>query len=133
MVYSIWCLTVAVLGIIENDCRRWENKKNHYIDKVRRCDPELVKGWVQILYPLPIKTDGGIQGLNCVNTEGLFRIIQSIPSPKAEPMKRWLAKVGYDYPEDWIEKRMRGIAVREEGSELVTKYHQLKIIISNNL
>ncbi len=67
----------------------------------------------------------------------MFRIIQSIPSPKAEPLKRWLAKVGYErvqeienpelatrrtkmlyklkgYPEDWIEKRMRGIAIREE-------------------
>ena len=75
--------------------------------------------------------------LNCANTEGIFRIIQSIPSPKAEPFKRWLAKVGYErvqeienpelaikrtrilyklkgYPEDWIEKRMRGIVIREE-------------------
>jgi len=73
---------------------------------------------------------------DCANTEGIFRIIQSIPSPKAEPFKRWLAKVGYErvqeiedpelstkrtrllyklkgYPEDWIEKRMRGIAIRE--------------------
>ena len=75
--------------------------------------------------------------MNCANTEGIFRIIQSIPSPKAEPFKRWLAKVGYErvqeiedperatkrtralykakgYPDDWIEKRMRGIAVREQ-------------------
>ena len=75
--------------------------------------------------------------MNCANVEGLFRIIQSIPSPKAEPFKRWLARVGYEriqeiedtelatkrtrvlyklkgYPEDWIEKRMRGIAMREE-------------------
>ncbi len=74
---------------------------------------------------------------DCANTEGIFRIIQSIPSPKAEPFKRWLAKVGYErvqeiedpelgakrtrllyklkgYPEDWIEKRMRGIAIRDE-------------------
>ena len=74
---------------------------------------------------------------DCANTEGLFRIIQSIPSPKAEPFKRWLAKVGYEriqeienpelatkrtrilyklkgYSEAWIEKRMRGIAIREE-------------------
>jgi len=72
-----------------------------------------------------------------VNTENAFRIIQSIPSPKAEPFKRWLAKVGYErvqeiedpelgskrtralykakgYSDDWIEKRMRGIAIREE-------------------
>jgi DNA-damage-inducible protein D len=75
--------------------------------------------------------------VDCANTEGIFRIIQSIPSPKAEPFKRWLAKVGYEriqeiedpelatkrtralykakgYSEDWIEKRMRGIAIREE-------------------
>ena len=108
-----------------------------YIDKMRRRDLELSKGWVQIVHPLPIGTSGGIQKLNCANTEGALRIIQSIPSSKAEPLKRWLAKVGYEriqevenpelatkrtkllyklkgYPEDWIEKRMRGIAVREE-------------------
>jgi DNA-damage-inducible protein D len=84
-----------------------------------------------------IDTSGGKQKMNCANTEGVFRIIQSIPSPKAEPFKRWLAKVGYervqeiedpelgtkrtralykakDYSDDWIEKRMRGIAIREE-------------------
>lgn len=81
--------------------------------------------------------DGKKRETDCVNTEGIFRIIQSIPSPKAEPFKRWLAKVGYEriheienpelatkrtrllyklkgYPDDWIEKRMRGIAIREE-------------------
>ena len=80
--------------------------------------------------------DGKKYQTDCANTEGLFRIIQSIPSPKAEPFKRWLAKVGYErvqeiedpelatkrtkalykakgYSEDWIEKRMRGIAIRE--------------------
>lgn len=74
--------------------------------------------------------------LNCANTEGIFRIIQSIPSPKAEPFKRWLARVGYErireiedpelatkrtyaiykakgYSESWIAKRMRGIEIRE--------------------
>lgn len=81
--------------------------------------------------------DGKLRDTDCAHTEGLFRIIQSIPSPKAEPFKRWLAKVGYEriqeienpelasqrarmlyklkgYPEDWIEKRMRGIAIRQE-------------------
>jgi prophage antirepressor-like protein len=80
-------------------------------------------------------SDGKKYETDCANTEGLFRIIQSIPSPKAEPFKRWLAKVGYEriqeiadpelamnrakaiyekkgYPKDWIDKRMRGIAVR---------------------
>ena len=108
-----------------------------YIKDMRRRDPELSKGWGQIATPLAIPTEGGAQKMNCANIEGVFRLIQSIPSPKAEPFKRWLAKVGYErvqeienpelatkrtrmlyklkgYSEDWIEKRMRGIAIREE-------------------
>ena len=84
-----------------------------------------------------IAPDGRKRKTDCADTEGIFRIIQSIPSPKAEPFKRWLAKVGYErvqeiedpelatkrtkalyrakgYSEAWIEKRMRGIAVRAE-------------------
>ncbi len=108
-----------------------------YLKDMRRRDPELSKGWGQIATPLPFQTEGGQQKLNCANTEGVFRIVQSIPSPKAEPFKRWLAKTGYErvqeienpelatkrtrmlfklkgYSDDWIEKRMRGIAIREE-------------------
>ncbi len=81
--------------------------------------------------------DGKMRKTDCANTETMFRIIQSVPSSKAEPFKRWLSKVGYEriqeiedpelatkrtkllyklkgYPDNWIEKRMRGIAVREE-------------------
>jgi len=81
--------------------------------------------------------DGKTYDTEVVNTEGAFRIIQSIPSPKAEPFRRWLAKVGYErvqeienpelaqqrmkelykqkgYPDDWIEKRIRSIAIRDE-------------------
>ena len=65
-----------------------------YIRKMRIRDKELGKGWGQIVTPLSIDTVGGKQKLNCANTEGIFRIIQSIPSPKAEPFKRWLAKSG---------------------------------------
>lgn len=84
-----------------------------------------------------IAPDGKMRQTDSANTEGIFRIIQSIPSPKAEPFKRWLAKVGYErvqeiedpelaskrtkaiyrakgYSDVWIEKRMRGIAVRAE-------------------
>ncbi len=84
-----------------------------------------------------VASDGKKYETDCANTEGIFRIIQSIPSPKAEPFKRWLAKVGYErikeiedpelaskrmraiykakgYSDDWIEKRMRGIAIRDE-------------------
>jgi DNA-damage-inducible protein D len=108
-----------------------------YLKDMRRRDPELAKGWGQIATPLLMDTLGGPQKLNCANTEGIFRIIQSIPSPKAEPFKRWLAKVGYErvqeiedpelaskraraiyqskgYSEAWIEKRIRGIQIREE-------------------
>ena len=82
-------------------------------------------------------TDSKMRETDCANTEGVFRIIQSIPSPKAEPFKRWLAKVGYEriqeiedpelatkrtralykakgYDDVWIEKRMRGIAIRDQ-------------------
>lgn len=84
--------------------------------------------------------DGKKRETDCANTEEIFRIVQSIPSPKAEPFKRWLAKVGYEriqeiedpelaakrmreiyrskgYSDEWIEKRMRGIAVRDELTE----------------
>ena len=67
-----------------------------YIKDMRRRDSELNKGWGQIATPLSVQTSGGPQNLNCANTEGIFRIIQSIPSPKAEPFKKWLAKVGYE-------------------------------------
>lgn len=84
--------------------------------------------------------DGKLRITDCANTEGIFRLIQSIPSPKAEPFKRWLAQVGYEriqeienpelaqermkqlyeqkgYPKDWIDKRLRGIAIRQNLTE----------------
>jgi len=67
-----------------------------YIKDMRRRDAELSKGWGQIATSFLIQTAGGAQKVNCANTEGIFRIIQSIPSPKAESFKRWLAKVGYE-------------------------------------
>lgn len=59
-----------------------------YIKKIRSRDKELSKGWGQIVTPLLVDTTGGKQKLSCANTEGIFRIIQSIPSPKAEPFIR---------------------------------------------
>jgi DNA-damage-inducible protein D len=108
-----------------------------YIKKMRKRDELLSQGWGQLVTPLLVDTAGGKQKLNCANAQGLLRIIQSIPSPKAEPFKLWLAQVGSDrldeienpelatqrtrelyklkgYPDDWIEKRMRSIAIREE-------------------
>lgn len=60
-------------------------------------DAELNSYWGTIYTPLPLQApDGKTIKTNCANTEGVFRIIQSIPSPKAEFFKRWLAKVGYE-------------------------------------
>jgi len=67
-----------------------------YIRDLRRRDEEMSKGWGQIAHTLSVETEGGRQQMNCANTEGIFRIIQSIPYSKAEPFKRWLAKVGYE-------------------------------------
>ncbi len=111
-----------------------------YIKRVRLRDEELAKGWVQFVPTLWVETAGGKQKMGCANAKGLLRIIQSIPSPKAEPFKLWLAQVGSDrldeienpelatqrtrelykqkgYPDNWIEKRMRSIAIREELTE----------------
>jgi len=114
-----------------------------YFKRLKERDHELAKltdkEVVQFVPPLmlDVETSGGVQKSYCWHTEGIFRLIQSIPSPKAEPFKRWLAKVGYEriqeienpelatkrtrmlyklkgYSDDWIEKRMRGIAIREE-------------------
>ena len=121
----------VVLALIES------RDPKQYIQRMKQRDPELGKGWVQIVRTLPITTAGGTQNLNCANAEGIFRLIQSIPSPKAEPFKRWLAKVGKErldeianpelamgrmqelyekkgYPKEWIDKRLRGIAVRQD-------------------
>ena len=108
-----------------------------YINKMKQRDDQLSQGWVQIVHTLSVPTSGGSQRMNCANTEALFRIIQSIPSPKAEPFKLWLARVGYEriqeienpelaqkrmkeiykqkgYSDEWVEKRIRGIAIRDE-------------------
>jgi DNA-damage-inducible protein D len=121
----------VVLALIDS------NDPKQYVQRMKLRDPGLKKGWVQIVHTLSIQTSGGPQYLICANTEGIFRIIQSIPSPKAEPFKRWLAKVGYErmqeienpelaikrtrttyrlkgYSDEWIEKRMRGIDVRKK-------------------
>ena len=127
-----WFVIVDIIAALTDSV----NPKQYLKNMLNR-DEELAKGWVQIEHPLLIDTAGGKQKINCANTEGIFRIIQSISSPKAEPFKRWLAKVGYErvqeienpelaarrtrmiyklkgYSEDWIEKRMRGMAIREE-------------------
>ena len=107
-----------------------------YVKRLKLRDPELAKGWVQIVPTLTVFTPGGPQKMKCANAKGLLRIIQSIPSPKAEPFKQWLAQVGYErleeienpelaqermkelyekkgYPKEWIDKRLRGMAIRQ--------------------
>jgi DNA-damage-inducible protein D len=109
-----------------------------YVKKLRQRDQQLNSYWGTICTPLEmIAADGKKRKVQAANVEGLLRIIQSIPSPKAEPFKRWLAKVGYErleeienpelaqqrmreiykakgYSDEWIEKRVRGIVVRDE-------------------
>jgi DNA-damage-inducible protein D len=127
-----WFAIVDVVAVLTDSVQ-----PEGYVKDLRRRDKELAKGWGQIATPLRVETEGGMQRVNCANTEGLFRIIQSIPSPKAEPFKRWLAQVGYErvkeienpelasararelyqakgYSQAWIEKRLRSIAVRGE-------------------
>jgi DNA-damage-inducible protein D len=127
-----WWFSVEDVVIALTD----SNDPKQYINKMRKRDPQLAEGWVQFVHTLLLDTQGGPQKANCANTEGVFRIIQSVPSPKAEPFKRWLARVGYErvqeienpqlaqermkqlyeqkgYPKDWIDKRLRGIAIRQ--------------------
>jgi len=130
-----WFVIEDVVRVLTNS-----SDPKQYIQRLKQRDKDLSQGWVQIVRTLDVETEGGNQKMNCANTEGCFRIIQSIPSPKAEPFKRWLARVGYErvqeiedpelatkrtralykakgYPDSWVEKRMRGIAIREELTE----------------
>ena len=100
-------------------------------------DLQLSPIWRQLKLPA---ADGKQYRTDCATTQAMFRIIQSIPSPKAEPFKQWLAQVGYErvqeienpelaqermkaiyeakgYPKDWIDKRLRGIAIRESVTD----------------
>lgn len=108
-----------------------------YLKKMKKRDPELAKGWGQIVTPLSIQTAGGKQRVNCATTEGILRIIQSIPSPKAEPFKLWMAQVASQrldqmqdpelsiqqamqdykrlgYSDNWINQRLKSIEIRKD-------------------
>src|SRR5215204_4631291 len=114
------------------------NDVKQYIKRMRSRESELNSNWGTICTPLEmIAADGKKSKVQAADAKGILRIIQSIPSPKAEPFKLWLAQVGYErleeienpekatqrtrelykqkgYTVDWIEKRMRSIAIREE-------------------
>jgi DNA-damage-inducible protein D len=125
---------VAILTESQNPRRYWSDLK-------RKLTSEGFSQLYEIIVQLKMISSDGKQYLtDCADSKGLLRIIQSIPSPKAEPFKLWLAQVGSDrldeienpelatqrtrelyklkgYPDDWIEKRMRSIAIREELTE----------------
>lgn len=121
---------VGVLTDSEDPRNYWKVLKSRLIDE----GSEVVTFCNQLKL---IAEDGKLRETDCADTEGIFRIIQSIPSKKAEPFKRWLAKVGYEriqeienpelaqermkriyelkgYSKDWIDKRLRGIAIRQD-------------------
>ena len=113
------------------------NPKRYWNDLKRR-DPELDKqGSTQISYPLKMQTAGGKQNVICANTDGILRIVMSVSSPKAEPLKLWLAQVGSEriqetenpellterqaeiyrakgYPDEWILRRVQTIETRKQ-------------------
>ena len=120
---------VAALTDSENPRRYWSDLKRKLAEE--EGFSELYEKIVQLKMEAP---DGKMRETDAANAETLFRVVQSIPAPKAEPFKRWLAKVGYErvqeiedpelatkrtralykakgYPDDWIEKRMRGIGL----------------------
>ena len=128
-----WFSVVDVCGVLTDSVDAgayWRKLKQRLMEEGSQV--------VTFCHGLKLKAlDGKKYITDCANTEGIFRIIQSIPSPNAEPFKKWLARVGYEriqeienpelgmrrtkslyekkgYPKDWIEKRLRGIAVRQK-------------------
>ena len=130
----------AIIDVIEV-LTESNNPRRYWSDLKRKLNAEGFSQLYEIIVQLKmISSDGKRYITDCANAKGLLRIIQSIPSPKAEPFKQWLAQVGSDrldeienpelatqrtrelyklkgYPDDWIEKRMRSIAIREELTE----------------
>ncbi|MFA6401973.1 MAG: Bro-N domain-containing protein [Salinivirgaceae bacterium] len=130
----------AIIDIIEI-LTESNNPRRYWSDLKRKLNSEGFSQLYEIIVQLKmISSDGKKYETDCADAKGLLRIIQSIPSPKAEPFKQWLAQVGSDrfdeienpelatqrtrelyklkgYSDDWIEKRMRSIAIREELTE----------------
>ena len=84
-----------------------------YIKTMKRRDPILAKGWGHIVTPLSVQTAGGRQKMNCATIKGIFRIIQAIPSSKAEPLKQWIAQVASERL-DQMQDPEKSIEVRKE-------------------
>ena len=130
----------AIIDVVEI-LTESNNPRRYWSDLKRKLNSEGFSQLYEIIVQLKmVSSDGKKYTTDCADAKGLLRIIQSIPSPKAEPFKQWLAQVGSDrldeienpelatqrtrelykakgYPDDWIEKRMRSIAIREELTE----------------
>lgn len=127
-----WFVVEDVIGVLTDS----KNPKK-YLAALRSRDKELAKGYPQIVDTLAVDTEGGKQRMTCSNRQGIFRIIMSVPSPKAEPFKMWLAQVGEEriqeienpemaverareiykakgYSDEWIETRLKTINIRKE-------------------
>lgn len=126
-----FCVNDVIVALTDS-----ENPTN-YLKQLRHRDSELSEGWLQIVTPLLVDTAGGPQKMNFATLAGVFRIIQSVPSKKAEPVKRWLAAVGAErinqmqdpersidqavadyrklgYSEQWINQRIKTIEIRKK-------------------
>jgi DNA-damage-inducible protein D len=129
-----WFSVIDVIEILSNSSipkRYWSDLKKKLIEEGYH---EVYEKIVRLKL---IASDGKLRETDCANTDTLLRIIQSIPSPKAEPFKQWLARIGKErieeinnpelamermrqlyekkgYPKEWVEKRVRGIAVRQD-------------------
>ncbi len=129
-----WFSVVDIISVLSGseDPRNYWKVLKHRLNE--EGSNETVTNCNQLKLPAE---DGKLRETDCINTEGAFRLIQSIPSKKAEPFKRWLAKTGYEriqeienpelaqkrmkeiyrakgYSDEWIEKRVRGIIIRNE-------------------
>lgn len=132
-----WYFSVVdIIAVLTNQSDALKSRKywNKLSQRLKEEGSESVTNCHQLKLP---SSDGKYYKTDCANTKILFRIIQSVPSPKAEPFKKWLAQVGYErieeienpeigqdrikeyyelkgYPKGWIDKRLRGIAIRQE-------------------
>jgi len=110
-----WWLVVEDVVFALTDSR----DPKQYFQRMKQRDLELAKGWVQFVHTLSIETVGGPQRMLCANTEGIFRLIQSIPSPKAEPFKRWLARVGYERVQEIEDPEIATKAIPRELLDII--------------
>ncbi|MBI3026703.1 Bro-N domain-containing protein [Candidatus Woesearchaeota archaeon] len=131
-----WFSVIDIIAVLteQEDFQTARKYWNKLSQRLRDEGSEVVTNCHRLKLPAE---DGKLRETDCANVKSIFRVIQSIPSPKAEPFKQWLAQVGYDrvqeienpelaqkrmkeiykakgYSDDWIEKRVRGIAIRDE-------------------